>query len=256
MSEAAAPTWLAQHPVLGVLLLVAAGGVSGVLNVVAGGGSFLTLPVLIFCGLPPGVANATNRVAIVLQNTGAIWSFDRHGALDRGSLYWAAMPGTAGALIGTFFAVKTSDAALQQILALLMVVVTLVSFWTPETRLFADERRRNTFLGATFFVLGIYSGFIQAGIGFMVLAATSLAGIDLVRGNAIKVLIAFCTALLSVAIFAWLGLIQWLPGLALGAGNFVGGLAGARLTLLKGHAWLRVAVSVLVVFFAVLLLLR
>ncbi|NJL27077.1 MAG: sulfite exporter TauE/SafE family protein, partial [Thermoanaerobaculia bacterium] len=84
------PDWL-QY-----LLLAAAGAVSGTLNVVAGGGSFLTLPILIFLGLPPGVANGTNRISILLQNAVAAWSFDRYGVLDRRSLVWAAVPATAG----------------------------------------------------------------------------------------------------------------------------------------------------------------
>lgn len=253
MDTATTTAFAQQHPGWALALLVGVGVVAGVLNVVAGGGSFLTIPALIFLGLPPGLANATNRVAIVLQNTGAIWSFDRSGMLDRSSFYWAALPSTAGSLLGTYFALRTSDAALQKMLAILMVVVTLVSFWKPPAALFTERRQRNTFLGIAFFALGIYGGFLQAGIGFLILAATSVAGIDLVRGNAIKVLIAFFSTLLSVAIFAWHGMIDWPLGLALGAGNFVGGLAGARLSVLKGHAWLRVAVSALVIVFATLL---
>ena len=81
---------------LGYLALFAAGCVAGTLNVIAGGGSFLTLPVLIFLGLPAGIANATNRVAIFLQNVGAVWSFQRFGVLDTRSLLWAAVPATTG----------------------------------------------------------------------------------------------------------------------------------------------------------------
>jgi uncharacterized membrane protein YfcA len=241
-------------PALGYGLLVAVGLVAGALNVVAGGGSFLTLPALIFLGLPAGAANATNRVGIVLQNVGAIWSFDRDGVLDRRSFFWGALPATAGSLVGTFLALRTSDEALQKILGLVMIVFALLSFWTPRRQPFTEQRSKDLFLGSTFFLIGIYGGFLQAGIGFLTLAVTSLAGIDLVRGNAIKVLMAFCSTLLSVLIFAWYGLISWPLGLALGAGNFLGGLAGARLAVLKGHAWLRVVVSVAIVVFAVKLL--
>ena len=78
----------------GYLLLFAAGLIAGVLNVIAGGGSFLTLPILMFLGLPPGVANGTNRVGILLQNVGAVWSFEKHGVLDWRYLFLAAVPAT------------------------------------------------------------------------------------------------------------------------------------------------------------------
>jgi len=75
-------------------ILFLAGGVAGVLNVVAAGGSFLTLPLLIFLGLPASVANGTNRVAILLQNIGAVWGFHRYGVLDWRAILWAAIPPT------------------------------------------------------------------------------------------------------------------------------------------------------------------
>jgi len=97
-------------------LLFGVGSVAGVLNVVAGGGSFLTLPVLIFLGLPPTVANGTNRVAVALQNVGAVWSFRRHGMIDWGSLLWAAVPATFGAILGTWAALWVGDELFQKIL--------------------------------------------------------------------------------------------------------------------------------------------
>ena len=88
----------------GYLLLFGSGLIAGALNVIAGGGSFLTLPLLMFLGLPAGMANGTNRVGIVLQNVAAVWSFERHRVLDWGSLWWAAAPATLGAALGTALA--------------------------------------------------------------------------------------------------------------------------------------------------------
>ena len=93
--------------------LALAGCVAGALNVVAGGGSFLTLPILIFFGLPPGVANGTNRVAILLQNVVASWGFHRHGVLDTRAILWAALPATAGAGLGAWAALVISDGRLS-----------------------------------------------------------------------------------------------------------------------------------------------
>lgn len=238
----------------GYLLLFAAGCVAGTLNVIAGGGSFLTLPILIFLGLPAGVANGTNRVAILLQSVGAVGSFKRHGVLDQRYLLWAALPSTVGAALGTWLALEISDRAFQQILAMLMVVITLASLWKPRPPAAdpgAAPPRRLPLISAGFFLAGIYGGFVQAGVGFVILAVITMAGLDLVRGNAIKVLSILCYTALSLAIFASQGKVDWEMGLCLAAGNVLGGLLGARLTVRKGDRWVRGVVTVTVLIFAV-----
>lgn len=248
------PEWL-QY-----LVLVLAGAVSGTLNVVAGGGSFLTLPILIFLGLPAGVANGTNRISILLQNAVASWSFDRYGVLDRRSIVWAAVPATAGAGLGTWAALLISDDAFKHVLATLMVVLSLWTLWgsQPKPAAVAAAREKPTaahtaILAAGFFLSGVYGGFIQAGVGFLILAVTTYAGLDLVRGNAVKVLAILCLTTLSFAIFAASGKIHWPMGLALAAGTIGGGFLGAHLTVLKGHDWLRKVVTVTIIAFALLL---
>ncbi|MDW7712315.1 MAG: sulfite exporter TauE/SafE family protein, partial [Deferrisomatales bacterium] len=109
---------------------------------------------------------------------------------------------------------------------------------------------------AGFFVVGVYGGFVQAGVGFFILAATTLAGLDLVRGNAVKVLSVLVLTALSLAVFASHGKVDWVLGFSLGAGNTVGGFIGVRLAILRGHEWLRKVVTACVIFFALLLLLR
>ncbi|MGW8267471.1 MAG: sulfite exporter TauE/SafE family protein [Longimicrobiales bacterium] len=239
-------------------LLSAVGFVAGTLNVIAGGGSFLALPVLIFLGLPATVANGTNRVAILLQNTGAVWSFRRRGVFSRRWLSWAALPALAGAGLGTWLAVEMGDRSFERVLAALMVVVTVWTIWDPvKKREPRDELGEG--LGALgrwgliagFFLAGIYGGFVQAGVGFLILTLTTLGGLDLVRGNALKVLLILAFTPLSLALFAATGNVAWGMGLALAAGNFAGGLLGVRLTVLKGHAWVRRVVLVTVFVFAV-----
>ena len=244
-------------PEIGVLiLLLGTGFASGVINVIAGGGSFLTLPILIFLGLPAGVANGTNRIGILLQNVGAVWSFRRAGVLDPRSLGLTAIPATIGAALGTWGALLIEDRAFERVLAVLMVLLSLVSIWQNRsteqvTGTSLDRGHPRAFLiGLAFFGVGIYGGFIQTGVNFLMLGATSFGGQDLVRGNAIKVFTALCFTVLSLAIFAIAGRIDWALGLALGVGNLAGGLAGARLTVLKGHAWLRNAVTIAILAFA------
>lgn len=234
--------------------LFAVGCVVGVLNVVAGGGSFLTLPILIFLGLPASVANGTNRVAILLQNMGAVFSFHQHGLVDWRAVIWAALPAMAGAPIGTWMALTISDQSFQKVLAFLMIAVTLSTLWNPFNPTLAESlnpsRFRRPLLGLGFFVVGIYGGFVQAGVGFLILAVTTLAGLNLVRGNAVKVLSVLLFTSISLGLFIWQDKVHWPMGLALAAGTFLGGLLGVKLTVLQGHAWIRGVVTVAVLGFA------
>lgn len=245
----------------GYPLLFLAGCVAGAINVIAGGGSFLTLPILMFLGLPPGVANGTNRIGILFQNVAAVWSFDRHGVLDRGALRWAAVPAGLGAGLGAWGALVVSDEAFKRVLAFLMVGVSLYTLWRPVRAPAETPAERPAIgtsqwpLAALFFAIGIYGGFVQAGVGFFLLAGTTYAGLDLVRGNAVKVLTVLTFTIVSLVIFALAGKVAWLTGLTLAAGTVIGGLVGARLTVLKGHRWVRGVVSLAIVLFAVLLLL-
>ncbi len=142
-------------------ILFLAGGVAGVLNVVAAGGSFLTLPLLIFLGLPASVANGTNRVAILLQNIGAVWGFHRYGVLDWRAILWAAIPATCGSVFGTWAALVISEEAFKNVLAGLMIGVTLWTLWNPlgargpapSNRLTSERRPGSEFLALA---LGFY----------------------------------------------------------------------------------------------------
>ena len=245
--------WI-QYPIL-----VVVGIVAGVLNVIAGGGSFLTLPILIFMGLPATVANGTNRVGILLQNIGAVWGFHRHRVLDWRCILWAALPATVGSIAGTWAALVVGDATFKKILAFLMIAVSLWTLWDPLSR--RDEGTEDSqgvhiaALAFGFFLVGIYGGFVQAGVGFLVLASTSMAGLDLVRGNAVKVLSILAFTVVSLSLFASQEKVEWITGLVLAAGTFTGGLVGVRLTVLKGHGWIKQFVTAAIISLALKLLL-
>lgn len=239
------------------LLLAGAGFLASVLNVIAGGGSFLTLPILIFLGLPAGVANGTNRLGILAQNLTAVWSFRRHRLLG-GSVAWGAcVIATGGAAVGTWLALSVSDALFKRTLAVLMVAVTLWTLLAPPPRLRdalpSLASSRGMAVGLGFFAAGVYGGFVQAGVGFLLLAVTTLAGLDLVRGNALKVASILAFTVLALTGFTVAGRVAWAEGAALAAGSLVGGVVGARLTVLKGHRWVRRVMTAAVLAFAVAL---
>lgn len=244
--------------VLPHLYLFATGIAAGTLSVIAGGGSALTLPVMIFLGLPPTVANGTNRVAILAQNATAVWGFRRHGLFEGRWLFLAAPPAIVGAALGTWAAVTIGDAAFQRTLAGLMVLLALWMLWRPLRPPVGDGApeppsspggRIALVLG--FFAVGVYGGFIQAGVGILTLAVTTGAGLDLVRGNALKVLLILAFTPVALALFQLGDRVEWGLGAALAAGTVLGALVGVRLTVLKGHEWIRKVVTAVVVVFAV-----
>lgn len=239
-------------------LLFGAGLVAGTINVIAGGGSTLTLPVMIFLGLPPTVANGTNRVAIVVQNVGAVWGFSRHRMVDRSWLAKVAVPALLGTALGTWAAIEISESAFRRILAGLMLAIAVWTIWDPLKRRSVGQTMREpegtierVALFLAFFGVGLYGGFIQAGVGFLILAVTTARGLDLVRGNALKVLLVLVFTPLALVIFALSGKVAWGVGAVLAAGNLIGGQIGVHLTVWKGHAWIKRVVTVVIVLFAI-----
>jgi uncharacterized membrane protein YfcA len=204
-------------------------------------------------------------VAVLTQNLGAVWSFQRYRVLEWHRAADMVLPALVGSAFGTWAALRVGDRGFQRILAVLMLAVTL---WTliarPGSEGIRDARTRGaggageprlsrTALHVAFFGVGLYGGFVQAGIGFLILAVTTQAGLDLVRGNALKVLVVLLLTALSLAIFAGAGKVEWVPGLVLGAGSLLGAFVGARLTVKKGHHWIRGVVTVTIVAFAIAL---
>lgn len=239
-------------PVLSLVLLTVVGFVASVLNILAGGGSFFTLPLLIFLGLPASEANATSRVGVVAQNVSGVAAFHRHGVMDWAFSRSALVPTVLGAALGSGAALYVSDRGFRRVLAIVMLVMTLFMLADPsrfKLKIAGALRAGVSFVG--FLVVGIYGGFIQAGVGFLHLALASMLGLDLVRGNAVKVFLVLVQTLVSLAIFSFSGKVVWGPGLALAVGSVLGGYVGVHLTVLKGHAWIQRVVTVTIVLFAI-----
>ena len=238
-----------------LVALFAAGLASGALNVVAGGGSFLTLPLLIFLGLPAVEANGTNRVGVLVQNLVGVVGFHRSSTMHWRWGLAASVPAVAGAALGAYIALLMNDFAFKRLLSVAMLAMTLWTLAKPPSREGRDAviAPWHPAVMLSFFVIGIYGGLIQAGVGFAVLAATSLAGMDLVKGNAVKLLTVLMLTALSLIVFVSGGVVRWPFGLALGAGNILGALVGVRLVITRGHQWIRRVVTAAVAICAILL---
>jgi len=240
-------------------LLAALGVVAGILNVLAGGGSLLTLPVLLFLGLPAALANGTNRVAIFIQNIFAIGGFRRQGVFPWRIALLCTAPALVGAWFGANLAVDIDDQLFRRLLAMIMLGVLAFTTWDPLRKVQLAELRLTTLrvaaLLVSFFLVGIYGGFVQAGVGFLIITALLAHGLDLVRINAIKVIVIFFFTLVALGVFIVHGQVDWALGLSLAVGNAAGGWIGSHVAVKKGHDWIKRVVSLTVVVFALKLLL-
>ena len=222
---------------INVLLLVGTGVVAGVINTLAGGGSNLTLPALMVMGLPADIANATNRVGVVLQTLVAMRGFDRHGKLPTHDLFPIMLPTLIGSLIGAGFASFAPSTWLKPLLLGAMITMTLVMLIRPETVVPPVGTAPKTMKEspAAFWwllITGLYGGFVQAGVGFILIAA--LAGslrYDLVCTNALKVTCTLAFTVLALLLFAIRGQVYWVPGLILALGTMVGAQLGVRFAI-------------------------
>jgi len=231
-----------------LLLVFAAGLAAGFLNVTAGGGSLITMPVLIFLGLPSAVANGTNRIAILLQNITSISSFRRRGYFEPRFALRLALPAVAGSFIGSSLAVDIPDALFNRILAGVMIVVLLLILFKPTKKVAEREitlsRGREIGLMVAFFFVGLYGGFIQGGVGFIIITTLSLfTGASLVRINSLKVFIVAVYTVSSLLVFFLHGKINLTAGLVLAAGNSLGGWAGTSFSVKKGDRWIKIVLS-------------
>ena len=237
-------------------MVVAAGLVCGFINTLAGSGSLITLPLLIFIGLPANVANGTNRVAILLQNVVAVRGFHKQGVLDWRGGRWLLLPALLGAVLGARLAVTLDERAMRLAIAVVMLAMLAVLLIKPNRWLKGGEQSLPAWLGwLIFFVVGIYGGFIQAGVGIFLLAALVLAaGYDLIRANALKVLVVLGFTPLALAIFVLEDMVAWGVGLVLALGNMTGAWLGTKAAVKGGAPFIRWLLIVVVAVSAIKLL--
>ncbi len=225
----------------------------GFLNTIAGGGSFVVLPALTFMGLDLAVANATNRVGVIIQALSSTATFHRHKVLD----FKAALPlagvSMFGSILGTMLAIQIDKRMLNIAVAVLISVMAMLLVFRPKIWEGGSKKRWPKWAAYTlFFGIGVYGGFLQAGVGFFLTWGLAVAeGQDLVHSNAMKTLIVALFTAVSLAIFISKGLVVFGIGLVLAAGNLLGGILGARFTVLKGNTWVRRILAVVIVISAI-----
>lgn len=225
-------------------ILVFVGVISGFLNVMAGGGSTLVLPLLIVFGMESGIANGTNRIAILTQNILATSSFARRGSWNFQTSIRLAIWTLPGAIAGALFATTVSDALFQRLLGLIIIGV-VISMVIPTrlsgTRSTTSGGRKSIWIYPVMLGIGFYGGFMQVGVGFLFMASLyHILAMDLGEVNIHKVVIVLIYTIPALLVFIATGNVQWDLGLWLGGGSAIGGWLGARTSLRGGERVIRI----------------
>jgi len=237
-------------------LLILVGFVVGFINTIAGGGSLLSLPFLIFLGLPPTVANGTNRVAIVIQTFMATMGFRSKKVATFPFNTYLGISALFGAIIGANIAVEINEGLFNKILAIIMGAVLLIILFNPKVKTEHLAERltgKYQWLGViVFFFFGIYGGFINAGIGFLIIFYLHFVHhMSLVRTNATKVFVVFLYSFAALIVFILNDKVNYMVGLILAIGNASGAWISSRLSVKKGDGFIRTFLLVMIAVLAI-----
>ena len=225
---------------LDVVLLLGGGLVAGVINTLAGGGSLITVGLLVVAGVPGNVANGSNRVGVVAAGLTAAAGFRHLGVAGRRQAVPVLIPVVAGSVLGALLIGGLTDDAFERVFGLLMVPL-LILLLRPPRQLAAGEREPwpRWALVSVFFAVGVYGGAFQAGIGLILIVTLARSGIDLVLANSIKVIVVLFVTATALPVFVARGDVDWGPALVLAAGFAVGGWLGAHVTVVGGEKLIR-----------------
>lgn len=239
-----------------IVVLILSGVLVGFINTLAGGGTIITVSLLLFLGLPAGVANGTNRIAVIFQNVVAVIAFKRKKILsfNKGIIY--AIPTTIGSIIGALVATQFSESLLEKCIAFVMVLMLFFLVYKPERWLQGkpelQEKKISIFQTVIYLLIGFYGGFIHMGVGFFILAGLVLSsGYDLLHANAIKNLIVLVYSPFALIVFMLSGQVDYKTGLILSTGNVLGAWLATKYAVRWGTnfvRWILVIFIIITVF--------
>lgn len=234
-----------------IVSLIVAGVMVGFINTLAGGGSIISLSVLMVLGLPANIANGTNRIAIAVQTLTASTSFRQQKVLDTKKGIILGIPALLGSIAGAFIAVDINEDIFEKAIAVIMLIMLVFILYKPQKWLKGKEhllkKKTSIFQIILFFLIGVYGGFIHMGVGYFLLIALVFSiGYDLVKANAVKVFIVLIYTPAALIIFLIYGQVDWGYGLTLTIGNVFGALIASRLAVKKGVNFVRWVIVVVI----------
>jgi uncharacterized protein len=239
-----------------IIVIIIAGIFVGFINTLSGGGSVISLSLLILLGLPANIANGTNRISIFFQTFSSVSSFTKQKMFDSMKPIWLGIPATVGSVIGAYIAVDVKEKVIEIAICVAMVIMVFFLFYKPDKWLKENSHllkgKITWWQVIIFFIVGFYGGFIQVGVGYFLLMALVLGvGYDLVKANAVKNLIVFLYAIFALLVFMIDGKVNYLYGIILSVGSVIGALIASWLAVKKGAGFIR-AVIVLSVILTIL----
>ncbi len=237
---------------MSLTLLFLAAILAGIFNISAAGGSFLMLPLLIFYGLPPTVANGTNRISLLAQNWLGVYSFKKRDVWDLSTNIKLAIPAVIGSTLGAYFSSIMPENEFKKVISILMIVFVIISIFPGKKKTQILPTVKNyPLIFLMFIAIGFYGGFIQAGVGLLLIAGIKLAtGYDLVRINAIKTFIIATYTIIAICIFAYQNKINWGVAAVVATGQGLGGFLGAKFAVEQGEKYIKILLTIAILAMA------
>jgi uncharacterized membrane protein YfcA len=234
-----------------ITALIVSGVFVGFINTLAGGGTIISLTVFLILGLPIDVANGTNRIAVILQNITSVQAFHQKKVMSWRKGLLLAIPAVVGSVIGAQLAVDIDREAFEKAIAVVMLLMIFFMFFKPSRFLHgrADllSRKIDWKQLLIFFLIGIYGGMFQVGVGYFLLAALVMGvGFDLVKANAVKVLIVLVYTIFALAVFVFNDAVNWKYGLIHAIGNVIGAYVASHIAVQKGAAFVKWVIVVVI----------
>ncbi len=228
----------------------------GFINTLAGGGTVISLSALMMLGLPANMANGTNRIAVLIQTITSVSIFRHHHMLDTKKGIRLGIPVIVGSILGAEGATRIPAPVFENVIGVVILTMAAFVIYKPQQwvhgNIHLQQKKTGVLKYLMFFALGLYGGFLHVGIGYFLLAALVLGtGYDLVKANAVKVLIVLMYAPFTLLVFILNDEVHYQYGLLLGAGGFLGAFIASKLSVKKSAGFIRwVMVAVIILFSA------
>ena len=236
-----------------IVLLLLSGVLVGIINTLGGGGSVITMSLFMAMGMPIGVANGTNRIAVLLQNLSATIAFLRKGMLHIKSGLLLSIPAILGNIMGAMVATEVSEAVFKVCLSVVLVVILIYLVLGKDNQQVTGGHglKIKWWHYIWFFIIGFYGGYIYIGLGFLILAITIWTmNLDIVTANVIKGFVIFLSTPFALAVFIYNDQVEWVAGLLHGVGNILGAVMASHWAMSWGVKFVRwFTLAIIVVFF-------
>ncbi|MCG8697299.1 MAG: sulfite exporter TauE/SafE family protein [Bacteroidales bacterium] len=236
-------------------ILFFAGVAASFINMMAGGGSMITIGSMIMLGIDPQVANATNRIGVLVGTGTGAAAFKSEKFTDLKTSLLLGLCAIPGAILGAIYSINITSEQFQKVLAIVMILI-IITMFIPKKKREQSGKSINKFLIYPAMVLvGIYGGFIQVGVGFLLMAALRhLMSYDLIRVNMHKVFVVLIYTIPVLVLFGLTGKINWMLAIVMSCGNALGSWISVKLSIKKGEKFVKIVLAVAIVLMAVKLL--